>query len=98
MLRAAWDFDEISRPSSNPVTLSLLLADHLNVPGKNIKGLGPLVAMYGHRNAGRNCSLHNTRSPIVCLRLNQKLNARSQHVEGLAIRCDYETSRWLDLG
>ena len=97
MLRAAWDFDEISRPSRNPVTLSILLAEHLNVPGKNIEGLDRLVAMYGYRNARGNYSFYNTRSFIVCLRRNQKLNARSQHVKALAIRFDYETSRWLDL-
>jgi hypothetical protein len=48
MLRAAWDFDEISWSSGDPVSVSVLLAEHLNVSGKNVEDLDCLVAMYGH--------------------------------------------------
>lgn len=94
MLRAAWDFDEISGSSGDPVSVSVLLAEHLNVSGKNIEDLDCLMAMYGHRTAGRNCSFYNARSLIASLRCNQKLNTRSEHIECLAIRFYYEMSRW----
>ena len=93
VLRAAGNFFEIPRTSRDPMCLSTLVAEHLNIPRKNEEGLDASVTMNWHRNARRNRSSHDARSLIAWLRCNQKLNAWSEHLKCLAITFNYNISK-----